>query len=860
MEEKMTPMMKQYSDIKRKYHEEILFFRMGDFYEMFFDDAKIASRILDIALTARQNDVPMCGIPYHAAESYIARLIKAGKRVAVCEQLESVPSEGNSIVKRDVVRVITPGTVIESNLLGSDDNNFLCSIYITKKEMGMAFVDVSTGDFFYLTSDKNMEIFRGEIAKYSPKEAIIYAQSNETDTIFTEFVKSRNIPVHTLNEWNYEKEYMTEVICQTLSTHNLAGLGIDTDIEIITAGSILQYLRDTHKTVFGHLKNPMKLASRDTMMLDEATITNLEIVENQQDGTRNRTLFSVLNNTKTPMGRRTLERNLLQPLVLRIKIDERLELVDFFYQRPDLADEIITHLKEILDMERILSRFTIGKIQPRNFIAMKQSISASMKIKKIIHDCTIDNPMLISLYEEFSDLSGLGDTINTIIDDDPALSPEHGRVIKPGYIPELDNLYELKSDAKQWILKFQEDEKVRLGINTLRVKYNKILGYYIEISKGQSDRAPKEYFRKQTLVGAERYTTEDLQKFESDILGAADKITDIEKREIENLRLQIIEKSHEIQMTASSVGYLDFICSLSVSAILNRFVKPVINDNNYISIKNGRHPVVEKYYTKEVFIPNDILLDDSGNIINIITGPNMSGKSTYIRMCAILQLMAQVGSFLPVESADISIADRIFTRIGASDNISRGESTFLVEMNETANILNNATERSLIIMDEVGRGTSTYDGLSIAWGVVEYILRYIKAKTLFATHYHELTQLGNKEGIVNYNVLVKETMNSVEFLHKVVTGSADKSYGIHVAKLAGLPKNIISRATKILEKLESKGSDKSKISDQEISSEQLEIFNASNHIILQILQKIDIDNITPVEAINELHKLKKLID
>jgi len=860
MDEKLTPMMKQYSDIKRKYHDEILFFRMGDFYEMFFDDAKIASRILDIALTSRQNDVPMCGIPYHAAESYIARLIKAGKRVAVCEQLETVPSAGNSIVKRDVVRVITPGTVIESNLLGSDDNNFLCSIYITRKELGMAFVDVSTGDFFYLASDKNMELFRGEIAKFSPREAIIYAESYETDAVFTEFIKSRNIPVHTLNEWNYEKEYMTEMICQTLQTHNLNGLGIETDIEIITTGSILQYLRDTHKTVFGHLKNPMKLASRDTMMLDEATISNLEIVENQQDGSRNRTLFSVLNNTKTPMGRRTLERNLLQPLVKKDKIEERLELVEFFYQRADMTEEIITLLKEILDMERILSRFTIGKIQPRNFIAMKQSIIASMKIKKTIRECTIDHPLLTPLYDGFSDIGELAESIDAIIDNDPALSPEHGRVIKHGYLLELDNLYELKSDAKKWILKFQEDEKSRLGINTLRVKYNKILGYYIEISKGQADKAPQEYFRKQTLVGAERYTTEELQKFESDILGASDKIIDIERREIENLRLQIIDRSREIQGTASSIGYLDFICSLSVAAILNRFVKPSINENNYLSIKNGRHPVVEKYYTKEVFIPNDILLDDDKNIINIITGPNMSGKSTYIRMCAILQLMAQTGSFLPVESADLSIADRIFTRIGASDNISRGESTFLVEMNETANILNNATDRSLIIMDEVGRGTSTYDGLSIAWGVVEHILRYIKAKTLFATHYHELTQLGNKEGIENYNVLVKETMNSVEFLHKVVTGSADKSYGIHVAKLAGLPKNIISRAAKILEKLESKGNDKSRLSGEEVSSEQLEIFNASNHIILQILEKIDIDNITPVEAINELHKLKKLID
>ncbi len=859
MDEKLTPMMKQYSDIKRKYHDEILFFRMGDFYEMFFDDAKIASKILDIALTSRQNDVPMCGIPYHASESYIARLIKAGKRVAICEQLEAVPSSG-SIVKRDVVRIVTPGTVIESNLLGTDDNNFLCSVYITKKEMGMAFVDVSTGDFFYLTADKNMELFRGEIAKFTPREAIIYAQSYETDTVFTDFIKSRNIPVHTLNEWNYEKEFMSDVICQTLQTHNLNGLGIESDIEIITAGSILQYLRDTHKTVFGHLKNPMKLASRDTMMLDEATISNLEIVENQHDGSRNRTLFSVLNNTKTPMGRRTLERHLLQPLVSKKSIIQRLELVDFFFQRADLTEEITALLKEILDMERILSRFTIGKIQPRNFIALKQSVNAAMKIKKIIHDCSIDNELIASLHDGFSDITLLAEEIDRVVDNDPALSPEHGRVIKPGYRPDLDNLYDLKSDAKKWILKFQEDEKSRLGINTLRVKYNKILGYYIEISKGQADRAPKEYFRKQTLVGAERYTTEELQKFESDILGASDKIIDIERAEIEKLRLRIIDSSREIQLTASTTGYLDFICSLSVAAILNRFVKPSINENNYISIKNGRHPVVEKYYTKEVFIPNDILLDDDKNIINIITGPNMSGKSTYIRMCAILQLMAQTGSFLPVESADLPVADRIFTRIGASDNISRGESTFLVEMNETANILNNATDRSLIIMDEVGRGTSTYDGLSIAWGVVEYILRYVKAKTLFATHYHELTQLGTKEGIVNYNVLVKETMNSVEFLHKVVTGSADKSYGIHVARLAGLPKNIISRATKILEKLESKASDKNAVTDDEKSSEQLEIFNASNHIILQILEKIDIDNITPVEAINELHKLKKLID
>ena len=859
MDEKLTPMMKQYSDIKRRHPDDILFFRMGDFYEMFFDDAKIASKILDIALTARQNDVPMCGLPYHAAESYIARLIKAGKRVAVCEQLETVPSSG-SIVKRDVVRIITPGTVIEQNLIASDDNNYLCSVYLSTKDMGISFVDISTGDFSYMTSEKNQELFRGELAKFSPREVIFFAVSYETDAVFLEYIKNRNIPVHSLNEWNYEKDFMSDVICQTLQVHSLKGLGIETDTEIITAGSILQYLRDTHKTLFSHLKNPMKLASRETMLLDEATISNLELIQNQQDGSKNRTLFSVLNHTKTPMGRRTLERNLLQPLIEKTAIENRLNLVDFFYQRAELADEINSSLKDILDMERLISRFTIGKIQPRNFIALKQSLEAAEKIRLKLSEHGINTPAIDKVISGISDLTELAETIKKVIDDDPALSPEHGKVIKSGYIPELDRLYELKSDARSWILKYQEDEKSRLGINTLRVKYNKILGYYIEISKGQAEQAPKEYMRKQTLVGGERFTTPELQKFETDILGASEKITVIENREIEKLKSEIISKSREIQDTATTIGYIDFVCSLSVAAIHNRFIKPQINDNNYISIKAGRHPAVEKYYTKEVFIPNDILLDDNENMISIITGPNMAGKSTYIRMCAIIQLLAQTGSFVPAENADISIADRIFTRIGASDNISRGESTFLVEMNETANILNNATEKSLIIMDEVGRGTSTYDGLSIAWGVVEYIQRYIRAKTLFATHYHELTQLGSKPGIVNYNVLVKETLNSVEFLHKVVSGSADKSYGIHVAKLAGLPKTIISRSARILEKLEKSGSVKDKLSDSGASSEQLEIFNASNHILIQTLNKIDVESLTPMDAINELYKLKKLID
>ena len=858
MEEKLTPMIKQYIDIKKKHQEEILFFRMGDFYEMFFDDAKVASKILDIALTARQNDIPMCGIPYHAAENYIARLIKAGRRVAICEQLETVPSSG-PIVKREVVRIITPGTVIDSNLLNSDDNNFLCSVYISRTEMGLAFVDLSTGDFFYSSSEKNFDIFKGEIAKFNPGEAIIYARSFETDIKYTEFIKNRNIPVHTLNEWVYEKDYLTEVICSTMQVHNLKGLGIESDTEIIAAGSILQYLNETQKKIPAHLRNPRKIMSDDSMILDEATITNLEIIENQNDSSKTRTLFSVLNFTNTPMGRRTLERNLLQPLVFRSAIEERLNLVEFFYLRPELADSVKSVLKGIYDMERILSRFTLGRMQTRNFISLKQSLYASLKLKKILSDEEVNFPGLGRITEEIQDLEKLAERIDDAISDEPALTPEHGRVIKEGFLPELDEIYELKVSAKNWMLKYQEEEKNRLGINTLKVKYNKILGYYIELSKNQSSSVPDYYMRKQTLVGSERYTTEKLQKFETDILSASDRIIEIEKREIEQLRLEIMEEHKKIQDTASAVGYLDFICSLSAAAMQNRYVKPSINENNYLSIKGGRHPVVEKYYTKEVFIPNDITLDDDENIISIITGPNMSGKSTYIRMCAIIQLMAQTGSFVPAESADVSIADRIFTRIGASDNISRGESTFLVEMNETAGILNNATHKSLIIMDEVGRGTSTYDGLSIAWAVVEYILRYIKAKTLFATHYHELTQLGSKKGIVNFNVLVKETINSVEFLHKVVPGSADKSYGIHVAKLAGLPGTVVSRSSKILEKLEKGNSSKGKFAENESETEQLEIFNASNHLIIQALKSMDPENMTPIEAINELNRLKKMI-
>lgn len=859
MDVRLTPMMRQYLEIKKNYPDDILFFRLGDFYEMFFDDAHTASKILDIALTSRQNDIPMCGIPYHAADSYVARLIKAGYRVVICEQMEAAPSSG-TVVRRDVVRVVTPGTIVEQNLLQSDDNNFLASAVIGAESIGLAFIDISTGDFYLSSIERSLDVFRGELTRFNPREMILKVDGVPDDAQYAQAVAARSIPVSKINEWLYDTDYLTSTIADVFNLASVRGLGITTDIELLAAGSILEYLRDTQKKTIEHLKYPQRIVSSEFMMLDEATIASLELVKNQLDGTKQRTLFSVLNRTSTAMGRRLLDRNILQPLTNPELIEKRLDMVQHLCDHGELLQRVQTEMEKIFDMERLLSRFHIGRYNPTDFIALRESIAAASAIRGILAEQQFEP--CERLASMIGDPDPLAARIAAVIADNPALSPEHGRVIRPGYSAELDRLYDLKKDARAWILSYQEEEKQKLGIPTLKVKYNKILGYYIEVSKGQTAKVPAEYYRKQTLVSGERYTTETLQKFETDILHASDKIIHIENEEIIKLLADILSYKDELQKAASAIAETDYFCSLSRAAVENKYVRPHFNDVNRTDIKDGRHPMVERYYTKEVFIPNDVQLDSDERVIMLITGPNMSGKSTYIRMAAIIQLMAQIGSFVPASSADLSPVDRIFTRIGASDNISRGESTFLVEMNETAVILNNATSKSLIVMDEVGRGTSTFDGLSIAWAVVEYILRYVKAKTLFATHYHELTELGDKKGIINCNVLVKEHMSGVDFLHRVAPGAADKSYGIHVAKLAGIPKEITARATRILEKLEktSRGSSAKKEADAERSSEQLEIFNAANHVVIQAIRNIDIDGITPLDAINELNRLKKLIE
>ncbi len=856
MESKLTPMMKQYLEIKKKHPGDILFFRMGDFYEMFFEDAQVASKVLDIALTSRQNDVPMCGIPYHAAESYVSRLIKAGHRVAICEQMEQVPSSG-TVVKRDVIRIITPGTVVESNLLQSDDFNFLGSVVVDNNSIGMGFADLSTGDLFIASTPRSLDMFRGNISRFNPRE-ILYREHNEVeDREYREFLQQKGISLARTHQWYYDTDYLADTIKEIYGISSLKGLGLEDPVEILAAGALLHYLQDTQRSTLSHLKHPRRLVTSDFMILDDQTITNLEIIENQQERSRSRTLFSVLNYTRTAMGRRTLEHMLLHPLLDRVKIQKRLDAVQYFYEYHDLTGSMQELLSGVYDIERLVSRFTLKRFFPRDFLSLGQSIISINSISELLKRQPVS--IMPELHQVDDDLLQLSDDIMNMIVDEPPLSPDQGRVIREGISDELDRLHGLKADAKQWILEYQEEEKQRLGIPTLKIRYNKVLGYYMEVSKGQAGRVPGDYFRKQTLVGSERYTTEKLQKFESDIVTASDRIVEIEKELITSLHERVNFTRDKMQQLAAHIGRLDCYTSFARAAIEQRFIRPDIHAESTTRIINGRHPVVEKYYTREVFIPNDIELNDTESTVKIITGPNMSGKSTYIRMAAIIQLMAQVGSFVPADEAQISQVDRIFTRIGASDNIARGESTFLVEMNETALILNNATDRSLIIMDEIGRGTSTYDGMSIAWAVVEYIQRYLKAKTLFATHYHELTRLGSKNGIVNYNVMVKDSINGIEFLHKVVPGAADRSYGIHVAELAGVPSRVTSRANKILEKME-KSKKSESLEKEDPASQQLEIFNAANHRVVQAISQIDIDRLAPIDAINELHRLKKLID
>ncbi len=865
-----TPLMKQYYKIKQKYPDTILLFRMGDFYETFDDDAIITSKVLGITLTKRAHgasaDVPLAGFPHHAIDSYLPKLIRAGYRVAICEQLED-PKFAKGIVKRDVIEVVTPGVAFSERLLDHKANNYLCGIYIKEDIAGFSFADVSTGEFY--TTEIPLKKLKELIESIIPSEILISKRElPKFQSIFDQI--QFKFTITKVDDWIFSYEYCFEILTMHFKTTSLKGFGIDnTHTEaIIAAGVVFHYLQETQKANLSHIKKISRYNPLDYMILDPTTKRNLEILASMTDGSREGSLISILDKTKTSMGGRLLKKWVSAPLLKLDQIQNRLDAVDELYQNEKLREDIAEELNQIGDLERIISKICTGRANPRDVVNLKLSLKRIPVIKDILRN--VKSVALQKIRDNLISLTYIVDKIDSMLTEDPPLNIIDGNVIKPGFNAELDELRNLSISGKDYLLQLQNRERERTQIPSLKIAYNKVFGYYIEISNTHKNKVPEDYIRKQTLVNAERYITPELKAYEEKILNAEERIYQLESEFFNELRITISEEAERIQRNAQLIATIDCFLSFAEIAIENNYVKPEVNDDDAIIIKNGRHPVVEKLLPYgEKFIPNDTFLDNSAQQILIITGPNMSGKSVYLRQVGLIVLLAQIGSFVPAESARIGIVDKIFTRVGASDNLASGESTFLVEMHETANIVNNATPKSLILLDEVGRGTSTFDGLSIAWALTEYIHENINvcAKTLFATHYHELNELANiYPRIVNYKVDVREVGDKVIFLHKVVLGYADHSYGIQVAEMAGLPVSITQRAKQILKNLESKEisplNHRKKKVEKEIEKEkddedfQFTLFEIKDDELRKELDRIEIEKLTPLEALIKLNELK----
>ncbi|MHA1784116.1 MAG: DNA mismatch repair protein MutS [Candidatus Helarchaeota archaeon] len=800
---KMTPLQKQYMEIKQRHQDCLLLFRMGDFYETFDDDAVTCSKALGIALAKRQGQ-DLAGVPYHALDKYLPILIKKGFKVAICEQVEDPKTKTGKIVKREVTRIITPGTVYENDLLDDKVNNFIFCITTAKKNIGIAFIDFSTGEFL-VTELKKID-FLGQILnllhKFNPAECLLPINLFEDKELYGSLKKEfPNIFITTINDYHFEFENAYEELISHFKTTSLDGFGVEEfKIGIQAAGAILSYLKNMQKS---SLKNLIKITpyySASYMNLDVATQKNLEITQNIVDGGLKGSLLEIFDNTASPMGARLLRKWIIQPLTIIEKIQQRQDAVEELFQDVFKRQEIREILSQIFDIERLISKVSYGNANGRDLLTLKNSLVKIKELKKIGQ---FNSELLIESIKKITDLPEVIELIDKNIKDDCPITIKEGGIIKKGINSELDELREIQKNSKQWILNLESEERKKTKIKNLKIKYNKVFGYFIEVTKANSKDVPDRYIRKQTLVNAERYIVPELKDFEVKILSADEKIKNIEYELFIDIRRKVAEKVEEIQETARSVAIFDVISTFAEVAKLNNYVKPIVNGRSKIEIIEGRHPVVEKISGSQKFIPNDTYMDSNENLVIILTGPNMAGKSTYIRQIALITLMAQIGSFVPAKRAVIGIVDRIFSRVGAFDDISRQRSTFMVEMNETANILNNATKRSLIILDELGRGTSTFDGLSIAWSVVEHIHNETKAKTLFATHYHQLCQIENYlPGVKNYHIQIKEQGNEMIFLRKITRGGSDKSFGIEVAKLAGIPSPVIERAQKILKKLE----------------------------------------------------------
>ena len=876
MSNELTPMMKQYMQTKEEYKDCILFYRLGDFYEMFFDDALTASKELEITLTGKncglEERAPMCGIPYHAVDSYLNRLVSKGYKVAICEQMED-PATAKGLVKRDVVRIVTPGTNLDTQGLDETKNNYIMCIVYMADRYGLSVADVTTGEYLVTELDSQTKLM-DELYKFMPSE-IVCNEAFYMSGLDLDDLKNRlHMAIYSLEAWYFDDALCRETLQEHFKVASLEGIGLsDYECGMIASGALLKYLEETQKNSLSHMSRLTRYATGNYMVLDSATRRNLELVETLREKQKRGSLLWVLDKTKTAMGARTLRKYVEQPLIDKESIVKRLDAVAELKDNAICREEIREYLNPVYDLERLVGKITYQSANPRDLIAFQSSLSMLPSVKCILKD--MESDLLKEIYEELDPLEELCDLVGRAIQEEPPLAMKEGGIIKDGYNEEVDRLRKAKSEGKNWLADLETKEREKTGIKNLRIRYNKVFGYYLEVTNSFKDLVPDYYTRKQTLANAERYIIPELKELEDTILGAEDKLCALEYELYCEVRNTIAAELTRIQRTAKAVAKLDVIASLALVAERNNYVRPKINEKGVIDIRDGRHPVVEKMIPNDMFIANDTYLDDKKQRISIITGPNMAGKSTYMRQAALIVLMAQLGSFVPASSANIGLVDRIFTRVGASDDLASGQSTFMVEMNEVANILRNATSKSLLILDEIGRGTSTFDGLSIAWAVVEYISnsKLLGAKTLFATHYHELTELEGKiSNVNNYCIAVKEKGDDIVFLRKIVKGGADKSYGIQVAKLAGVPDPVINRAKEIVEELVTaditgkvkdiavQGSETKKKTQKKLDEVDLTQFSLFDTVkdddVLNELKELDISHMTPMDAMNKLYQLQ----
>lgn len=875
--EDLTPMMQQYMETKKQYQDCILFYRLGDFYEMFFEDALTASKELEITLTGKscglEERAPMCGIPYHAVEEYLTRLVNKGYKVAICEQMED-PKLAKGLVKRDVIRIVTPGTNLNVQSLEASKNNFLMCITYLPAKIGISVADVTTGDY-YLTEVEDLKKLNDELMKYEPSEIICNEAFLVSGFDVGNLKEKYRISVNALEPHFFDDEGCKRVLLRHFKVNTLIGLGIEEfPVGMIAAGALLQYLYETQKTELTHFTHIYPYLTNKYMLLDSSTRRNLELSETLRDKQKRGSLLWVLDKTKTAMGGRLLRSMLEQPLIEKAEMERRLDAIEELNRDSVSRDELREYLNPIYDLERLLSKVTYKTANPRDFIAFRNSLEMLPAIKTVLKG--FEKAELTEIEMDMDSLQDIYELIVAAIEEEPPISIREGGMIKDGFDETIDMLRSAKKDGKQWLAELEEADRERTGIKNLKIKYNKVFGYYFEVTNSYKDLVPEDYIRKQTLANAERYTTPRLKELEDTILNAEDKLTTLEYDLFCKIRESIAMELERIQRTAKAIARLDVYASLSLVAERNHYVRPKLNEKGIIDIKDGRHPVVEQMIQNDLFIANDTFLDNGSHCISIITGPNMAGKSTYMRQTALIVLMAQVGCFVPAKSANIGIVDRIFTRVGASDDLASGQSTFMVEMNEVANILRNATSNSLLILDEIGRGTSTFDGLSIAWAVIEHISnrKLLGAKTLFATHYHELTELeGKMHNVNNYCIAVKECGDDIVFLRKIIKGGADRSYGIQVAKLAGVPDMVIDRAKEIVEQLtdnditekiqniavDTKGEGRAKKQQHldEVDLAQMSLFDTvTDEDVIKELMELEVNTMSPLDALNALYKLQ----